>query len=149
MVVQYDLTMAEPPSAPLTVPVNDQNAEYSPVVPLIKTVEYLVDFQPNYEPVWDVNDLSKFHRAVFSKSLGRRSALTVDPTPTSMVESFFPDSLLESWCKTTMAYAASRLPPSRRLTVTPTHMCYFLAMYYYMGTGGQIINFGQYILLLS
>ena len=50
-----------------------------------------------------------------------------------MVETFFPDSLLEELATKTKSYAATLLPPSRRRDVKPSDIAYFLAMYYYMG----------------
>ena len=50
-----------------------------------------------------------------------------------MAEAFFPDSLLEGLAAKTMVHAASLLPPSRRLEVTPSDLCHFFAMVYCMG----------------
>jgi hypothetical protein len=57
----------------------------------------------------------------------------MDPSPAVMTEVFFPDSLLEEMATKTNSYARSRLPPSKLVKVKASIICYFLAMYYYMG----------------
>jgi hypothetical protein len=123
----------QPPAPLKRVPVDDRNAEYIPLTPLVKTVKYLAWGQPRHMQILDANDTTRFHPPLFSSMLGRQSGLPVDPMPSAMVELYFPDSMLEDWCEKTMAYAASHLPPSKLINVTPTDMCNFLSMYYYMG----------------
>ena len=125
--------MAQPPPPVQTVPIDDDNVQCTPLIPLVKLVECRAAPQPDYVPIWDINDHNNFHHAAFSESLGRRSSLLLDPTASAMVELYFTDELLEVMASRTRQYAASRLPPSRRIDVQPQHIAYFLAMYYYQG----------------
>ena len=117
-----------------SVPIDHRNAPYSAMTPLVKTVKHADGSRPRAELVWDINDGSNFHAPAFSVANGRRSSVfSIEPNPTVMVENFFPDKLLEDIAAKTMGYAAGLLPPSRRRKITPSHVSYFLAMYYYMG----------------
>ena len=116
-----------------TVPVDARNAPYNPMKPLVKSVKYADRLRPQFRPVWDINDSAAFHKPTFSKTYGKRSTLPIEPSATVLVESFFPDSLLEEMAMKTNQYAASLLPQSKRIEIRPADICYFLAMYYYMG----------------
>ena len=105
-----------------TIGNSGNGASYSPLRPWINTVPYQHGRIPFYWPVWDIANPSNFHKAEFSLLLGTRSALPLEPNPTTLVEMFFPDSLLDGWVASTKAYARSRLLPSRRREVTMTEV---------------------------
>jgi len=54
-------------------------------------------------------------------------------SPASFSGLFFTDDLLAEWAEATNAYAASRLPRSRRKKVTKSTILRFFAIIYYMG----------------
>lgn len=112
----------EDDSSPAT---ETQPLPYSPNTPYIAHMNEGSAVCPNYTPVFD-EELEKFG-AYFSLPS------EADPTPDSLCEIFFPDSMLETWLKATTEYAASRLPVSRRVKVTKAHLCWFIAMIYYTG----------------
>ena len=104
-----------------TVPVDARNAPYNPMKPLVKSVKYADRLRPQFRPVWDINDSAAFHKPTFSKTYGKRSTLPIEPSATVLVESFFPDSLLEEMAMKTNQYAASLLPQSKRIADPSRH----------------------------
>eukprot|EP00977_Amphora_coffeiformis_P020704 scaffold8426_cov99-Amphora_coffeaeformis.AAC.1 len=87
-----------------------------------------------YEPLWDVSKPENHHVAEFRLNSGiGRGELPLEPTPLTLTELFFPDSVLDTMVDKTNLYAASRLPPSLREEVTRAEILRFFAIYYYMG----------------
>jgi hypothetical protein len=59
---------------------------------------------------------------------------TVQPIALSMIEIYYPDTLLKQWKEATNAYASDRLPPNqRRKDVSVQDIIRFLATLAYMG----------------
>lgn len=95
-------------------------------------VEYDNGVVYEFEPLWDVSRPENHHNIEFRLDSGR-GELPLEPTPLTMSEIFFPDSLLDQMVDATNSYAASRLPPSKREPITRAELLRFYAIYYYMG----------------
>jgi len=113
----------------------ENNREYTPLKPFVQHVEYENGEQVPYRRVWDATNYLLHHEAQFS--LGgnglSRSEIRLDPTPMTLSEMYFPDSLVDHFVTKTNSYARSRLPPSQLEPVTRAEMLRFIAFYYYMG----------------
>jgi hypothetical protein len=126
--------MAQPPSLPHLVLIDPPVERYTVLALLVKSVWYEnPNTKPEYRKIWDINDHKNIHRASYSLSFGRRAVMSADPSPAVLADMYFPDSLLELMASKTNSYAKSRLPPSKLVDITSSDICYFLAMYYYMG----------------
>jgi len=113
----------------------ENNREYTPLKPFVQHVEYENGEQVPYRRVWDATNYLLHHEAQFS--LGgnglSRSEIRLDPTPMTLSEMYFPDSLVDHFVTKTNSYARSWLPPSQLEPVTRAEMLRFIAFYYYMG----------------
>lgn len=90
-------------------------AEYLMLEPWVKKLKREDGVAVPYSPVWDVQDESKHHDAVFSLGSTSRSGVAVEPSPLTMSEIFLPDLLLDEIASLSNKYAASRLPPAQRI----------------------------------
>ena len=130
---QHDLDLLTMAPTRRRLPMVAENDGYTPLKPLVKSLRYADGTRPEFRPIWDINDHVRFHPPTFTMPSRSACVLSIEPSPTVMVETFFPDSLLEELATKTNSYAATLLPPSRRRHVKPSDIAFFLAMYYYMG----------------
>jgi hypothetical protein len=126
--------MAQPPSLPDLVLIDPPVERYTLLAPLVKSVRYEnPNTKPEYRKVWDINDHKNIHWSSHSLSFGRQTVMAAAASPEVLADMYFPDSWLIYMATKTNSYAKSRLPPSKLVEITPSDICYFLAMYYYMG----------------
>ena len=111
-----------------------QDDGYNCLRPLQMDLEYANGAVYEYERLWDISNPANHHEAEFNLNSGiGRGELPLEPGPLTLTEMFFPDSVLDHMVEKTNAYAASRLPPSKRQPVNRAELLRFLAIYYFMG----------------
>ena len=108
---------------------------YTPLKPFLQQLEYESGEQIPYRRLWDVTNPLLHHPPEFSlggNGIGRRD-IAIHPSPMTLSEMFFPDSMIDCMVAKTNSYARSRLPPSQIKDVTRAELLRFLGLYYYMG----------------
>jgi hypothetical protein len=83
---------------------------------------------PEYQRIFDIGDITKFNPSF-------ELPPSVTATPAVLLERFLHDDLLDEWVKCTNEYAASKLVPTRRKTITRADILRFLATLSYTGHG--------------
>ena len=124
-----------------TLTMANNDVPCNPLEPWIKHVRNRSVPEPTYEPVWDINDLSKFHQSEFATNfIGRRFAIPLDASLNLMVEMCFADSLVDDLASKSRSYAMSKLPPSKRMDVSASNTLHFIAMHHCMGVARPLAS---------
>jgi hypothetical protein len=93
-----------------TIHDHEPEENYNPLKTFVKKIKYCDGTKIKYKPIFDLKSKPHFGPAF-------ELPATVQPVPSSMIEIYYPYSLLKQWQEATNAYATNRLPPSQRKNV--------------------------------
>jgi hypothetical protein len=105
---------------------DEPEENYSPMKTFVKKIKYRDGRKIKYKLIFDLNLMPHFGPSF-------ELPATVQPLPLSMIEIYYPDSLLKQWQEATNAYAANPLAPSQRKNLKVQDILRFLATLAYMG----------------
>jgi hypothetical protein len=81
---------------------------------------------PKFSKIFNIDEIEKFGPYFHLPN-------SLEATPATLCELYWPDHLIQTFCDCTNAYARERLPRNKRKRVGKAEMLRFLASIYYMG----------------
>lgn len=105
---------------------SEESFPYDPTTTYHIDVEYDLNPQPKYDPIFLIDEITKFGPSFELPN-------NIHPNPATLAELWLPDHLLERWVKATNDYAAAHLPINKRRNISKADILRFLATISYMG----------------